>query len=56
MQSLLEDIDSRSRHISQLFSGADPQWREIVGYDNRAIARLPWVTDDEVFRAADRVA
>ena len=33
MQSLLEDIESRSRHISQLFSGADPQWREIVGYD-----------------------
>ena len=33
MQSLLEDIESRSRHISQLFSGAKTQWREIVGYE-----------------------
>ena len=32
MQALLEEIESRSRHISQVFSGADPRWREIVGY------------------------
>ncbi|QLH37895.1 MAG: hypothetical protein HWD60_01320 [Defluviicoccus sp.] len=32
MQSLLEEIESRSRHISQVFSGADPKWRDIIGY------------------------
>ncbi len=26
------EFESRSRHISQVFSGADPRWREIVGY------------------------
>jgi hypothetical protein len=33
MQSLLEDVESRSRHISQLFRGANTRWREIVGYE-----------------------
>src|SRR5512132_463961 len=32
MQALLEEIESRARRISQVFSGADPRWREIVGY------------------------
>jgi hypothetical protein len=32
MQALLEEIESRSRHISQVFSGADPKWRDIIGY------------------------
>lgn len=32
MQALLEEIESRSQHISQVFSGADPRWRQIVGY------------------------
>ncbi len=32
MQSLLEDIDSRSRHISQVFGNGNPHWREIVAY------------------------
>jgi hypothetical protein len=32
MQTLLEEIESRSRHISQVFSGADPKWRDIIGY------------------------
>jgi hypothetical protein len=32
MQTLLEEIESRSRHISQVFSGADPKWRHIIGY------------------------
>jgi hypothetical protein len=32
MQSLLEDIDSRSRHISQIFGNGNPHWREIVAY------------------------
>jgi hypothetical protein len=32
MQALLEEIESRSQHISQVFSGADPRWRRIVGY------------------------
>lgn len=32
MQALLEEIESRSQHISQVFSGADPRWRQIIGY------------------------
>jgi hypothetical protein len=32
MQALLEEIESRSRHISQVFSGADPRWRDVIGY------------------------
>lgn len=32
MQALLEEIESRSRHISQVFSGADPRWRDLIGY------------------------
>ena len=31
-QSLLEDIGSRSKQISHVFSGADPRWREIILY------------------------
>ena len=32
MQNLLEDIDSRSRHISQVFGNGNRHWREIVAY------------------------
>ena len=39
MQALLEEIESRSRHISQVFSGADPRWREIVGYGKGHVAQ-----------------
>jgi hypothetical protein len=32
MQALLEDIESGSRHISQVFGAGNRSWREIVGY------------------------
>lgn len=32
MQALLEDIESGSRHISQVFGTGNRSWREIVGY------------------------
>jgi len=32
MQALLEDIESSSRHISQIFGTSNRRWREIVGY------------------------
>jgi hypothetical protein len=32
MQALLEDIESGSRHISQIFGAGCRNWREIVGY------------------------
>jgi hypothetical protein len=32
MQALLEDIESGSRHISQVFGTVNRSWREIVGY------------------------
>jgi hypothetical protein len=31
-QSLLEDVGSRSKQISHVFSGADPRWREVILY------------------------
>jgi hypothetical protein len=32
MQALLEEIESGSRHISQVFGTGNRSWREIVGY------------------------
>ena len=32
MQALLEDIESGSRHVSQVFGTGNRSWREIVGY------------------------
>jgi hypothetical protein len=43
MQTLLEEIESRSRHISQVFSGADPKWRDIIGYGKGHV----WLKVDE---------
>jgi hypothetical protein len=48
MQSLIEDIDSRSRHISQIFGNGNPYWREIIAYRRGYV----WLKTDTPSRSA----
>ena len=43
MQALLEEIESGSRHISQIFGTGNRSWREIVGYGRGYV----WLKTDE---------